>query len=197
MVRGILRLYLNKHIFMNRIGHVSTSIKLKRTIWNIVSLFLFRFLGTKLFRRWRIMILKIFGADIKWDSEVYSSVKIWAPWNLKMGHRACLGPDVICYNQDNVILEDDVVVSQYSYLCTASHDVNMLNTADNSLIIAPITIKEKAWIGSRAFIGLGVTIGKAAVVGATASVYKDIEDYHVVGGNPAKTIKIRTLNEKK
>lgn len=197
MVRGILRLYLNKHIFMNRIGHVSTSIKLKRTIWNIVSLFLFRFLGTKLFRRWRIMILRIFGADIKWDSEVYSSVKIWAPWNLKMGHRACLGPDVICYNQDNVILEDDVVVSQYSYLCTASHDVNMLNTADNSLIIAPITIKEKAWIGSRAFIGLGVTIGKAAVVGATASVYKDIEDYHVVGGNPAKTIKIRTLNEKK
>lgn len=196
MVRGILRLYLNKHLFMNRIGHVSTSIKLKRTIWNIISLFLFRFLGTKLFRRWRIMLLKIFGADIKWDSEVYSSVKIWAPWNLKMGHRACLGPDVICYNQDNVILEDDVVVSQYSYLCTASHDVNMLNTADNSLIIAPITIKEKAWIGSRAFIGLGVTIGKAAVVGATASVYKDVEDYHIVGGNPAKTIKIRSLNEK-
>lgn len=196
MVRGILRLYLNKHLFMNRIGHVSTSIKLKRTIWNIVSLFLFRFLGTKLFRIWRIMLLKIFGADIKWDSEVYSSVKIWAPWNLKMGHRACLGPDVICYNQDKVILEDDVVVSQYSYLCTASHDVNMLNTADNSLIIAPITIKEKAWIGSRAFIGLGVTIGKAAVVGATASVYKDVEDYHIVGGNPAKTIKIRSLNEK-
>lgn len=195
MVRGILRLYLNKHLFMNRIGHVSTSIKLKRTIWNIISLFLFRFLGTKLFRRWRIMLLKIFGADIKWDSEVYSSVKIWAPWNLKMGHRACLGPDVICYNQDNVILEDDVVVSQYSYLCTASHDVNMLNTANNSLIIAPITIKEKAWIGSRAFIGLGVTIGKAAVVGATASVYKDVEDYHIVGGNPAKTIKIRSLNE--
>ena len=68
MVRGILRLYLNKHLFMNRIGHVSTSIKLKRTIWNIISLFLFRFLGTKLFRRWRIMLLKIFGADIKWDS---------------------------------------------------------------------------------------------------------------------------------
>lgn len=195
MVRWILRLYFNKYLFMNRIGHVSTSIKLKRAIWNIISLFLFRFWGTKLFRRWRIMLLKIFGADIKWDSEVYSSVKIWAPWNLKMGHRACLGPDVICYNQDNVILEDDVVVSQYSYLCTASHDVNMLNTADNSLIIAPITIKEKAWIGSRAFIGLGVTIGKAAVVGATASVYKDVEDYYIVGGNPAKTIKIRSLNE--
>lgn len=177
------------------VGYVSKFNKLNRAIWNITSILFFRPFGTKIFRKWRILILKIFGADIKWDSEVYCSVKIWAPWNLIIGHRACLGPDVICYNQDNVILEDDVVVSQYSYLCTASHDVNMLNTANDSLIIAPITIKEKAWIGSRAFIGLGVTIGKAAVVGATASVYKDVEDNHIVGGNPAKTIKIRHLNE--
>lgn len=188
--------YKNSIMVLKNKRHVSFNTKIKRSIWNIISLFLFKPFGTKLFRRWRIMLLKLFGADLKWDSEVYCSVKLWAPWNLKMGHRACLGPDVICYNQDNVILEDDVVVSQYSYLCTASHDVNMLNTADNSLIIAPITIKEKAWIGSRAFVGLGVTIGKASVVGATASVYKNVEDYHVVGGNPAKTIKIRSLNEK-
>lgn len=180
---------------MKNKGHVSLNTKIKRSVWNIAAFFLFRPFGTKVFRIWRIILLKMFGADLEWNSEVYSSVKIWAPWNLKMGHRACLGPDVICYNQDNVVLEDDVVVSQYSYLCTASHDVNMLNTAENSLIIAPITIKEKAWIGSRAFIGLGVTIGKAAVVGATASVYKDVEDYQIVGGNPAKTIKIRSLNE--
>ena len=69
----------------------------------------------------------------------------------------------------------------------------MPNTAHDSLITAPIIIKEKAWVGARAFIGLGVYIGKEAVVGATASVYKNVEDYHVVGGNPAKTLKIRRL----
>lgn len=175
-------------------GHVSRKTKIKRALWNIISLFLFKPFGTKLFRIWRIILLKLFGAQIRWDSEVYSSVKIWAPWNLKMGHRACLGPEVICYNQDLVILEDDVVISQYSYLCTASHDVNMLNTAHDSLITAPILIKEKAWIGSKAFIGLGICIGKAAVVGATASVYKNVEDYHVVGGNPARFLKKRILN---
>lgn len=179
---------------LQNVGRVSLDIKIKRIIWVVFSLFFFRPFGSKFFRIWRIILLKVFGADIKWDSEVYCSVKIWAPWKLKMGHRACLGPNVICYNQDSVILEDDVVVSQYSYLCTASHDVNMLNTANDSLVIAPITIKEKAWIGSRAFIGLGVTIGKASVVGATASVYKNVEDYHIVGGNPAKTLKIRNLN---
>lgn len=181
------------NILIKRVGHVSSKIKLKRGIWNIIYIFFFKPFITKIFRIWRIAILKIFGAKIEWDAEVYSSVKIWAPWNLQMGHRACLGPEVICYNQDKVILEDDVVVSQYSYLCTASHDINMLNTANDSLITAPIKIKEKAWIGSRAFIGLGVCIGKAAVIGATASVYKSVEDYHVVGGNPAKTIKIREL----
>lgn len=175
------------------LGHVSLSIKIKRAIWNIIAAIFFRPFITGIFRKWRIALLKLFGAQIKWDVNVYASVKIWAPWNLQMGHRACLGPEVICYNQDKVILDDDVVVSQYSYLCTASHDVNMLNTANDSLIIAPIWIKEKAWIGSKTFIGLGVCIGKAAVVGATASVYKNVDDYHIVGGNPAKTLKIREL----
>lgn len=177
------------------IGHVTFEIKIRRTIWNITSFLLFRPFGTKIFRKWRIMLLKIFGANLQWDSEVYSSVKIWAPWNLQIGHRSCLGPEVICYNQDKIILEDDVVVSQYSYLCTASHDIKKLNTANDSLITAPICIKEKAWIASQAFIGLGVCIGKGAVVGATASVYKNVEDYQVVGGNPAKVLKIRNIND--
>lgn len=174
-------------------GHVSIKIKIKRVLWNVISFFLFKPFGTKIFRIWRVTLLKAFGAQIQWDSEIYSSVKIWAPWNLQMGHRSCLGPEVICYNQDKVILEDDVVVSQYTYLCTASHDINMINTANYSLITAPIWIKEKAWIGSKAYIGLGVCIGKAAIVGATASVYKSVNDFHVVGGNPAQTLKIRKL----
>ena len=40
---------------------------------------------------------------------------------------------------------------------------------------------------------MGVTIGEYAIVGATASVYKDVEAYTIVGGNPAKMIKKRTL----
>lgn len=175
-------------------GQVALSTKIIRTFWNITSYILFKPFPTKIFRLWRILVLKVFGAKIEWDSEVYSSVKIWAPWNLKMGHRACLGPNVICYNQDFVVLEDNAVVSQYSYLCTASHDTNKLNTAHGSLITAPIIIKEKAWIGSKAYINLGISVGKAAIVGATASVYKDVDDYTIVGGNPAKILKKRILN---
>ena len=174
-------------------GHVFGSIKIKRVVWNITAAFLFRPFITPAFRKWRIALLRLFGAKIEWDANVYASVKIWAPWMLQMGHRACLGPEVICYNQDRVVLEDEVVVSQYSYLCTAGHDVNMKNTADKSLITAPIILKSKSWIGARSFIGMGVEIGEGAVVGATASVYKSVEPWSVVGGNPCKIIKMRKL----
>ena len=189
------RIKRNKMIKIERHtpGHVSKSIKIKRVVWNIAAAFLFRPFITPVFRKWRIALLRMFGAKVEWDANVYASVKIWAPWMLQMGHRACLGPEVICYNQDWVVLEDESVVSQYSYLCTAGHDVNMMNTADKSLITAPIILKSKSWIGARSFIGMGVEIGEGAVVGATASVYKSVEPWSVVGGNPAKIIKKRTL----
>ena len=174
-------------------GHVSKSIKCKRAVWNVIAAFFFLSFITPVFRKWRIAMLRMFGAKVEWDANVYASVKIWAPWMLQMGHRACLGPEVICYNQDWVVLEDDAIVSQYSYLCTASHDVDYANTADNGLITSPIVLRRGAWIGSRAFVGMGVEIGEKAVVGATASVYKNVESLTVVGGNPAKVIKKRIL----
>lgn len=174
-------------------GHVSESIKIKRVVWNIAAAFLFRPFITPVFRKWRIALLRLFGAKIEWDANVYASVKIWAPWMLQMGHRACLGPEVICYNQDWVVLEDETVVSQYTYLCTAGHDVSMMNSADKSLITAPIILKCKSWIGARSFIGMGVEIGEGAVVGATASVYKSVEPWSVVGDNPCKIIKMKKL----
>ena len=177
-------------------GHVTGSIKMKRVVWNVAAALLFRPFITPVFRKWRLLLLRLFGAQVEWDANVYASVKIWAPWRLRMGHRTCLGPEVICYNQDWVVLEDDAIVSQYSYLCTAGHDTSHANTADEGLITAPIVLRNGAWIGSRAFVGMGVEIGKGAVVGATASVYKNVEPWTVVGGNPAKVLKkIESKNE--
>lgn len=175
------------------IGSISLSNKMRRAIWNIVSLILFRPFVTPLFSRWRILLLRLFGADIAWDAQVYASARIWAPWLLRLGHEACLGPHTICYNQDWVVIEDNATVSQYSYLCTAGHDTQIDNNAKTGLIVAPIIVHSKAWIGTRAFIGMGTEIGEGAIVGATASVYKDVEPWTVVGGNPAQVIKKREM----
>lgn len=177
------------------IGKVSMRNKMARAVWNIVSAILFRPFGTKVFNPWRLFLLKLFGADVKRDSGVYASTKIWAPWNLKLGHNAWLGPDVICYNQAMVTLEDNVTVSQYSFLCAAGHKTDTINENDSGLVIAPILLRMGSWVGARAYVGMGVTIGEYAIVGATASVYKDVEEYCIVGGNPAKLIRKRNLKD--
>ena len=184
---------------MNRVMNiegVSLRTKCRRLFCELITVLFFKPFPTSLFKLWRLFLLRLFGAEVVSSANVYSSVKIWAPWNLKMGRNSCLGPNVICYNQSLIELKEGAVVSQYAYLCTAGHDISMFNSAEEGLVVAPITIHENAWIGARAYIGMGVEIGECAVVGATASVYKDIEPYMVVGGNPAKFIKKRVFNDK-
>ena len=165
------------------LGHVTLSVKVRRAMWNIAAAVLFRPFGTKLFRPWRLALLKLFGADVSWRSEVYASAKVWAPWNLVMADGATLGPDVICYNQARVVLMADACVSQYAYLCTAGHDLKResgasantpLNNARTGLVVADIVLEKGAWVGTQAFIGMGVTVGEGAVVGARANVFKDV-----------------------
>lgn len=181
------------------IGKVSLSVKIKRAMWNIVSAVFFRLFVTKVFRPWRVFLLNCFGADIDKSAEVYASAKIWAPWNLKMEKGTCIGTDVIVYNQAMVTLEENACVSQYAYLCSAGHAVvsssmfqvsgSPLNNAETGLVVADVTLHKNSWIGTRAFIGMGVEVGEGAVVGACACVFKDVEAGTIVGGNPAVVIK--------
>lgn len=159
--------------------------KVRRAIWNVVRLCLFRPLGTKLFRPWRILVLKLFGADMAWSAEVYASAKVWAPWLLTMEEGSCIGPHVIVYNQARVTLRQDACLSQYAYVCTAGHETGSVNNAKTGLVVAPVTLERGAWVGTRAFINMGVQVGEGAVVGACACVFKDVAPRTVVGGNPA------------
>lgn len=162
----------------------------KRIIWTFINATLFRCLPGNHLKILRNLILRAFGAKIPLGSLVYSSCKIWGPWNLEIGKSSCIGPNTEIYNRALVKLGDNVVISQGSYICTASHDITDKN---HSVILKPIYIKDKAWIAAHAYVGPGVTINEGAVIGATASVYKDVEAWTVVGGNPAKFIKKRVL----
>lgn len=163
---------------------------LKRVCWFFVNRTLFRLLMGKQLRYVRNLLLRAFGAEIPLESLVYASCNIWAPWNLKVGRFSCIGPDTDIYNKAPIIIGDNTIISQRAYLCTASHDIS---DPCHKLITAPIILGDRVWVASNAFIGMGVTIGEGAVVGATASVYKDVEPWTVVGGNPAKVIKKRIL----
>ena len=120
----------------------------------------------------------------------YPSVRVWAPWNLKVGGCVAIDDEVNLYSVDKITIGSKVAISREVFICTASHDITKPN---RPLITAPITICDGVWIGARAIILPGVTIGEGAVVAAGAVVTKDVEPFTVVGGNPAKFIKKREL----
>lgn len=169
--------------------HLSLANKLARTVWQVVWLLLFR-PTPRLFHPWRCLLLRLFGAKLGRAVHPYPSARIWAPWNLEMGDHACLSEGVDCYCVAPIRIGAHTTVSQYSFLCTASHEYTR---ADMPLVTAPITIGEGVWITADVFVGPGVTIGDGAVVTARSSVFTDIPPWVVARGNPAVPVKARVL----
>ncbi len=79
-------------------------------------------------------------------------------------------------------------------IATINHDLNELHKI---YAYGKVTIKKNAWIGMNVTICPGVTIGEYAVVGAGAVVTKDVPDYAVVAGVPAKVIKYLSPSEQR
>lgn len=171
-------------------NHLGRKHKVIRLLWNILWPLTTWFLPRSIGSGWKRFLLKLFGAKIHSTAVVYSSVKIYMPCNLIMDEYSCLASNVDCYNVNIVKIGKHSTISQKAFLCTASHDIC---NAKNPLITAPIIIKDQAWVAADAFVGMGVTIGQGAVVGARAAVFKDVADWTVVGGNPAKFIKKREI----
>ena len=122
-------------------------------------------------------------AKIAKSVHTYSSCRIWAPWNLEMGDHSCLSHYVDCYCVDKVKIGAHATVSQYSYLCTATHDES---DPHMRLLTRPIVVGDQAWVCADVFVGPGVTIGQGTVVGARSSVFGDLPAWKICYGSPAR-----------
>ena len=162
--------------------------RLMRVLWKFTWLILASWTPPP-FHRYRVAILRMFGADVDWTAHVYSNVKIWLPSNLVMESHACLGPSVNCYCMASISLRRGAIVSQGTTLCAATHDIR---DPDFQLVAMPILIGEGAWVAAEAFVGPGVSIGDRAVIGARSVLCRDAEEEGVYVGNPATLIKKRS-----
>lgn len=171
-------------------SNFSTWEKICRVVWNVVWILLARPLPRNVGRKWKVALVNLFGGKIHPTASIYSSVRIYLPWNLQMDEYSCLAPEVDCYNVAFIHIGANSTVSQRTYLCSASHDITKTN---NPLLYEPIVIEDQVWIGAEAFVGMGVCIAQGAVVGARACVFKNVDKWVVVGGNPAKFIKNREI----
>jgi putative colanic acid biosynthesis acetyltransferase WcaF len=159
-------------------------VRLGIALWAVVWRLLFR-PTPKPLTRWRLWLLRCFGARVSGRPFVDASAVIKMPWNLDIEDRACLGPRSEVYNLGPVTLRERCTIAQEAYLCAGTHD---FARAHLPLKIGPIEIGADAFVCARAFVLPGVTIGAGALIGACAVVTKDVAPWTVVAGNPARAI---------
>ena len=180
-----------KHI--DRREKWSLRYKVKRFIWSWIWLIFFRPTPKRIAKNWRNFLLQLFGATIGKGSLICPSCRILEPWNLEIGEYTAIGERVNIYNYSKINIGSYSIVSQDSVLCTGTHDYeNFLMP----LISHPIIIGENVWITSNCFVHPGVNVGDGCVVGACSVVTKDLPEWMICSGNPAKVIKPRKFDSK-
>lgn len=164
--------------------------KLGRGLWSLCWLLFFRPSPKRMGNPWRLWLLRVFGAVINGEALILPSCRILIPGNLEIHDGSTIGADVEIYNYGKVTIGKMTIVSQYSYLCTGSHDHTR---TDMPLIWAPITIGDNAWVAADVFVAPGVTIGDGAVIGACSVVTKDMPTWTICAGNPCRPLKPRVI----
>ena len=137
----------------------------------------------------RRAILRIFGAKVGANVNIYPSALIYYPWNLEIGCYSAIGEWALVYNLGKVRIGSHTTISQRVHLCAGTHDYT--DTA-MPLMKPPINIGDEVWVCADAFIGPNVSINSLAIIAAASVVVKNVAEKEIVGGNPAKYIKKRS-----
>lgn len=140
------------------------------------------------FRCW---LLRLFGARIGESVYIKPGVRVKFPWYLEVRDHSWIGEDVWIDNLSQVTIGPHACISQGAYLCTGNHDWSSTNM---KLFRRPIVCGRGSWVGARAVVCPGVTIGEGAVLTAASVASKNVPPFEIHGGNPALFVRCRVLH---
>lgn len=144
----------------------------------------------------RRLFYRLGGIKIGWGSAIHMGARFYNPWNIKIGKDSIIGEGTVLDGRDKLTIGDHVDIASEVMIYNGEHDTH---SSDFGALFSPVVIEDYVFIGPRAIILPGVTLKKGAVVGAAAVVTKNVEEFQVVGGVPAKLIterKNKNLNYK-
>lgn len=141
--------------------------------------------------RVKCLVLRLFGAAIGKGVYIKPGVRVKFPWYLTVGDFCWLGEDLWIDNLAAVSIGSNVCISQGAYLCTGNHD---WSTPNMKLFRKPIVLEDGSWVGAKAVLCPGVTIGENSVVAAGSVVNTSIPACQVWGGNPAVFARVRRIS---
>lgn len=161
----------------------------KQVLWYVVNALLVRS-SLNPFVFIKVILLRMFGAQVGKGVIIKNEVRIKAPWNLKIGDNCWIGENVWIDNLDNVFIGNDVCISQGAMLLTGNHDYTL---SDMPYRNAPILIRDGAWVGAQTTVCPGVTIYRYAILTVGSVATKDLEESGIYQGNPAVKIRTRVI----
>ena len=135
---------------------------------------------------YQAVLKEIFGENIGTGTYIAALLNGAALDKMKIGNNVFINSNLLAMARGGITIEDDVQIAGNVSLLTNNHD-----PYDRMILpCKPILIKKGAWIGANVVVLRGISIGKHAIVGAGSVVTKDVPDYAVVVGNPAKVVKM-------
>src|ERR1035437_5985027 len=169
--------------------------RLKTVFWELI-MFKLGIVGHFPSHHFRRFCYRLCGVKIGKGSAIHMNAVFYYPPNISIGNDTIIGERAVLDGRNKLIIGSHVDIASEVMIYNGEHDIN-----DEMFkpVFAPVIIEDYVFIGPRAIILPGVTVKKGAVVGAGAVVTKDVEEFTVVGGVPAKQIserKIKDLNYK-
>lgn len=164
---------------------------IKRTFWHFTSMVFFQ--SRLPYPNWmKRGILRLFGASIGTGVVIKPSVTIKQPWRLQIGNWSWIGEQVWIDNLGQVNIGDHCCVSQGALLLCGNHNYNSI-TFD--LMVGEITLEDGVWIGAQVLVNPDTICKSHSVAISRSVITKEMQAFHVYGGNPAKIIRCRNLKQ--
>lgn len=157
-----------------------------------LELFFLRLVGWIPFHTFRILIYKLDGVKIGKKVHIHMGTQFFDPTKVEIGDGTIIGQNAFLDGRDSLKIGKHVDIASDVLIYNSEHDIN---SDDFKPIHASVQIGDYVFIGPRAIILAGVKIGTGAIVAAGAVVTKDVNDFDIVGGVPAKVIGERKNKE--
>ncbi len=139
----------------------------------------------------RILLKHIYLMDIGKNVVIYGGFEIRYPWNISIEDGSIIGDEAKLDGRNGIKIGKNVNLSTGVWIWTEQHDLQDSEFKDNSEG-GSVIIGDRAWVSSRTTILPGLELGEGCVIAAGAVVTKNVSDYIIVAGIPAKEIGERT-----
>jgi acetyltransferase-like isoleucine patch superfamily enzyme len=148
-------------------------------------------LSLAFFFGFRRLLLRATGSRVGTKTTVHRNVVFFSFGKFSVGANSTINYGCYLDNRAGINIGNNVNISHNTKIYTLGHDIDdpMSHTVGKQVVI-----KDDVWIFPNVMIMPGVTVGKGAVIYPGSVVTRAIEDYSIVGGNPAKHIRFRNKN---